>query len=71
MKECKAFMWYLLCQLGNLLSWSIKHILRLCLRIDRYVIKRYFGLETPFYKIWWRNHAVVMQRKLDKIHNKA
>lgn len=69
MKECKAFAMYILTQLGNLLVWCIKKSIRFCLWVDRFIVKRYFNLETPIYKIWWRNHAVCMQRKLDKIHN--
>lgn len=47
MKECKAFAMYILTQLGNLLVWCIKKSLRFCLWIDRFIVKRYFNLETP------------------------
>lgn len=69
MKECKEFAWYLLCLLGRLLEWCIKKSIRFCLWIDRFIVKRYFNLETPIYKLWWRNHALAIQKKLDKIHN--
>lgn len=69
MKECKEFTWYLLCLLGKLLEWCIKKSIRFCLWIDRFIVKRYFNLETPIYKLWWRNHALAIQKKLDKIHN--
>lgn len=69
MKECKEFAWYLLCLLGKLLGWCIKKSIRFCLWIDRFIVKRYFNLETPIYKLWWRNHALAIQKKLDKIHN--
>ncbi len=68
MKECKEFAWYLLCQLGNLLVWCIKKIILFCLLVDRKVVKRYLGLETPIYKWWWASHAIAMQKKLDKQH---
>ena len=69
MKECKEFAWYLLCLLGKLIEWCIKKSIRFCLWIDRFIVKRYFNLETPIYKLWWRNHALAIQKKLDKIHN--
>lgn len=69
MKECKEFAWYLLCLLGKLLEWCVKKSIRFCLWIDRFIVKRYFNLETPIYKLWWRNHALAIQKKLDKIHN--
>lgn len=69
MKECKEFAWYLLCLLGKLLEWCIKKTIRFCLWVDRFIVKRYFNLETPIYKLWWRNHSLAIQKKLDKIHN--
>ena len=69
MKECKEFAWYLLCLLGKLLEWCIKKSIRFCLWVDRFIVKRYLNLETPIYKLWWRNHALALQKKLDKIHN--
>lgn len=48
MKECKEFAWYLLCLLGKLLEWCIKKSIRFCLWIDRFIVKRYFNLETPY-----------------------
>ena len=37
--------------------------------VSRKVLKRYFGIETPIYKFWHRNHAAAIQRKLDREHN--
>lgn len=69
MKECKDFAWYLLCQLGKFLMWCVTKAIRFCLWIDRFIVKRYFNLETPIYKMWWKSHALCLQKKLDKIHN--
>lgn len=44
-------------------------IVRFMLRVDRYVIKRYLGIETPLYKAWWANHSQCIQKQLDKLHN--
>lgn len=32
---------------------------------DRRVIKRYLNLETPLYKLWWKEHCKSIQKKLD------
>lgn len=44
-------------------------IYRALLWASRKVLKRYFGIETPIYKFWHRNHAAAIQRKLDREHN--
>lgn len=44
-------------------------IYRALLWVSRKVLKRYFGIETPIYKFWHRNHAAAIQRKLDREHN--
>lgn len=41
---------------------------RILLWVSRKVLKRYFGIETPIYKFWHRNHAAAIQRKLDREH---
>jgi glutamate synthase domain-containing protein 2 len=43
-------------------------IYRILLWVSRKVLKRYFGIETPIYKFWHRNHAAAIQRKLDREH---
>ena len=46
-----------------------KGILRLIIGIDRHIIKRYLGIETPLYKAWWACYSQHIQKKLDKEHN--
>lgn len=29
------------------------------------ILKRYTGIETPIYKVWWESHVNMIQRKLD------
>lgn len=41
--------------------------LRGILRFDRFVLKRYFNLETPLYKFWWRAHMERLQSELDRV----
>lgn len=38
------------------------------LKFDKKVLKRYFNIETPLYKIWWNTHALYLQKKLDEQH---
>lgn len=45
-------------------------ILRSLLWVARNVWKRYLGIETPVYKLWWKAHAENMQKKLDECHQK-
>ena len=35
---------------------------------DRLVLKRYFGIETPVYKWWWRRHKAWMQKRIYNVH---
>lgn len=44
-------------------------VYRILLWVSRKVLKRYFGIETPIYKFWHRNHTAALQRKLDREHN--
>lgn len=37
--------------------------------IDRKIVKRYLHMETPLYRIWHKNYARSMQRKLDIAHS--
>ena len=46
----------------------LRTIVRALLWIARKVWKRYFGWETPIYKLWWASHAKSMQKKLDRCH---
>lgn len=66
MKECKDFALYILRQITALLLFILKKSIRGSLWISRHVLKRYFGIETFIYKIWWNNHVRAMQNKLDK-----
>lgn len=43
----------------------MKKIVLSMLKFDRFVVKRYFGVETPLYKLWWHNHVAYIQHKLD------
>lgn len=38
---------------------------RSVLKFDRKVVKRYLGIETPLYKLWWNDRKVIMQSRLD------
>lgn len=46
----------------------IKSIVLGMLWCDRFIWKRHFNIEMPLYKIYWANHSLAMQRKLDKAH---
>ena len=37
--------------------------------VARNVWKRYFGIETPLYKMWWEEHKLKMQKELDIAHS--
>ncbi len=43
-------------------------IARALLWIAKNFWKRYLGIETPVYKLWWKSHAKSMQKKLDRRH---
>lgn len=53
---------------GNGVAECGAAVLRGVLKFDRKVLKRYFGIETPLYKFWWRKYAENMQKKLDMVH---
>lgn len=55
--------------LGKLLLKACRVLVRLQIRFDRFVVKRYLLLETPLYKVWWHFHKETMQRKLDEAHH--
>lgn len=44
-------------------------ILRPILRFDRYILKRFFGIETPLYKMWWKKRSIWNQISLDAQQN--
>lgn len=54
---------------GDILMVICRVIVRSLLWIAKHFWKRYFGLETPLYRLWWKAYAKSMQRKLDLIHN--
>lgn len=41
-------------------------VVRSVLRFDRRVIKAYTGIETPLYKLWWRQRAAETRRLLNE-----
>lgn len=54
--------------IGDILMVICCVIVRSLLWIAKHFWKRYFNIETPVYKLWWKAHAVSMQKKLDKVH---
>lgn len=54
--------------IGNGLVKCIVFTVRFILKFDKKVLKRYFNVETPLYKYWWREHSKCIQRKLDRLH---
>lgn len=44
----------------------IRKVVRSWLYFDKQVIKRYIGVETPLYKIWWKNNVRLTQRRLNR-----
>lgn len=51
------------------LFWVIVElIVRSLVWVARFVWKRYFGIETPLYKVWHAHHAKRMQKALDREH---
>lgn len=53
---------------SNALIAICRAILMSLLWVAKNIWKRYFGIETPVYKLWWKTHAENMQKKLDKVH---
>lgn len=70
MKSLKNFASAALELVGTLLCAILRVIIKGELHFERYVLKAYLNVEGPLYKIWWRNHAIAMQRKLDNEHSK-
>ena len=52
----------------DILIAILRIIIKSLLWIAKHFWKRYFGIETPVYKLWWSSHARMMQKKLDSIH---
>lgn len=48
-------------------AFLLAKALMLC--FDRYILKRYLGIETPLYKAWWRRRSEYFQRRLNKLNN--
>lgn len=40
----------------------VRFILNVLLWVSRHILKRYFGIETPLYRLWWREHKKYMQK---------
>lgn len=36
--------------------------------MSKKIWKRYLHIETPLYKLWWKEHSKCMQRKIDRQH---
>lgn len=43
----------------------LRFVVRAIVKFDRFVVKRYLNIETPLYKLWWSNHVVLIQKKLE------
>lgn len=70
MKKDKKSLKSTFIQFMSELFWVIVElIVRSLVWMARFVWKRYFGIETPCYKLWHRQHAEYMQKKLDREHN--
>ena len=54
---------------GRIIRWCAIQAGKVCLYVDRKVLKRYLNIETPTYKLWWNVHCVKMQKALDAEHN--
>ena len=70
MKECKNFALYICGRIKAFLYWTAKKIVRSMFWVDRYVIKRYIGIEMPLYKIWWKSHSESIQKELNLAHTR-
>ncbi len=44
----------------------IGKIYNVALAIDRNLWKKYFGIETPLYKRWWKQHVIKTQRAIQE-----
>lgn len=51
--------------IGHVSFVMVRFVVRTMLAFDRKVVKRFLNIETPLYKLWWRNHRESLQRKLD------
>lgn len=43
----------------------LRLVVRVMVKFDRFVVKRYLNIETPLYKFWWSNHVAFVQKKLE------
>lgn len=55
--------------IAEALLWCLRTYINAQVRFDRKVLKRYLGIETPFYRIWHSQNVKIMQRKLNREHN--
>lgn len=55
---------------NDILMAICRVILKSLLWVARNIWKRYLGIETPVYKLWWKAHAENIQKQLDKCHQK-
>lgn len=64
MKSSKIM--HLLCDTVMLV---IESVVRLMLWTSRKILKKYLNIETPLYKMWWKNNCKRVQKLLDKEHS--
>lgn len=56
--------------LQDIIIAVLRTVIKTLLWVAKHVWKRYFGIETPVYKLWWKAHSERMQEKLDIAHSK-
>lgn len=61
----KNFLKYIIEIIFNALMCSTKKTVRAIAWFDRKVVKRYLGLETPMYKLWWKCNMENLQNKIN------
>lgn len=61
----KDFLKYATELLGSVLMWFLVKIMRGITWFDRKVIKRYLGIETPIYKLWWKCNVENLQNQIN------
>jgi hypothetical protein len=44
----------------------LKTVVRSTLKFDRYVVKKYVGIETPLYKLWWAYNVQHTQKLINR-----
>lgn len=61
----KDFFMFVVVFVWEIIHVIVKNMLKGILRFDRYVLKRYFNIETPVYKYWWKCNVKYVQRKIN------